>query len=125
MSEQDTSLLPSGVTQNNFDQAVEKFRALLGDENVLLEQQQLMPYNKIMMSVENAAHAPSAALTATSVEQVQGVVKICNEHRIPIWTISTGRNFRSEERRVGKECRSRWSPYHEKKNKQTSETKKR
>ena len=21
-------------------------------------------------------------------------------------------NFRSEERRVGKECRSRWSPYH-------------
>src|SRR5205807_4203854 len=24
-------------------------------------------------------------------------------------------NQRSEERRVGKECRSRWSPYHEKK----------
>src|SRR5262245_65760181 len=24
---------------------------------------------------------------------------------------------RSEERRVGKECRSRWSPYHEKENK--------
>ena len=22
------------------------------------------------------------------------------------------KNFRSEERRVGKECRSRWSPYH-------------
>ena len=22
------------------------------------------------------------------------------------------REFRSEERRVGKECRSRWSPYH-------------
>src|SRR5438552_18914367 len=25
------------------------------------------------------------------------------------------RDGRSEERRVGKECRSRWSPYHEKK----------
>src|ERR1041385_1528995 len=24
----------------------------------------------------------------------------------------TSNNFRSEERRVGKECRSRWSPYH-------------
>src|SRR3712207_9359571 len=24
----------------------------------------------------------------------------------------TGRHYRSEERRVGKECRSRWSPYH-------------
>src|SRR5205085_8719848 len=27
--------------------------------------------------------------------------------------------FRSEERRVGKECRSRWSPYHEKKKRHT------
>src|SRR5258708_17644332 len=26
--------------------------------------------------------------------------------------ISTGTKNRSEERRVGKECRSRWSPYH-------------
>ena len=25
---------------------------------------------------------------------------------------SAHRDFRSEERRVGKECRSRWSPYH-------------
>ena len=25
---------------------------------------------------------------------------------------SAGRRIRSEERRVGKECRSRWSPYH-------------
>ena len=24
----------------------------------------------------------------------------------------TGKRSRSEERRVGKECRSRWSPYH-------------
>ena len=23
-----------------------------------------------------------------------------------------GKHYRSEERRVGKECRSRWSPYH-------------
>ena len=28
---------------------------------------------------------------------------------------------RSEERRVGNECRSRWSPYHEKKKKQGGE----
>src|SRR5215468_1346146 len=28
------------------------------------------------------------------------------------------RRTRSEERRVGKECRSRWSPYHEKKKRQ-------
>ena len=27
-------------------------------------------------------------------------------------TIGDSFQFRSEERRVGKECRSRWSPYH-------------
>ena len=26
--------------------------------------------------------------------------------------IASVRKYRSEERRVGKECRSRWSPYH-------------
>src|SRR5947209_10576113 len=31
----------------------------------------------------------------------------------PIFHLKT--DFRSEERRVGKECRSRWSPYYEKK----------
>ena len=29
------------------------------------------------------------------------------------WSVGVGTNsYRSEERRVGKECRSRWSPYH-------------
>src|SRR5215217_2893639 len=28
------------------------------------------------------------------------------------WLEELGVEFRSEERRVGKECRSRWSPYH-------------
>ena len=29
-----------------------------------------------------------------------------------IFSYATARSLRSEERRVGKECRSRWSPYH-------------
>src|SRR6266536_4674269 len=33
---------------------------------------------------------------------------------------SSTRWSRSEERRVGKECRSRWSPYHEKKKRRDS-----
>ena len=34
--------------------------------------------------------------------------------RLRAWTVAydNGLRFRSEERRVGKECRSRWSPYH-------------
>ena len=29
-----------------------------------------------------------------------------------MWEITHAPTLRSEERRVGKECRSRWSPYH-------------
>ena len=36
-----------------------------------------------------------------------GVLKVLEEADIPVDYIA-----RSEERRVGKECRSRWSPYH-------------
>ena len=32
--------------------------------------------------------------------------------RLPFTTTEDLRVLRSEERRVGKECRSRWSPYH-------------
>ena len=31
---------------------------------------------------------------------------------IPLLIGNIFQQFRSEERRVGKECRSRWSPYH-------------
>ena len=35
-----------------------------------------------------------------------------NDETLKLWDLETGRRLRSEERRVGKECRSRWSPYH-------------
>ena len=33
-------------------------------------------------------------------------------HKKGVGSSKNGRESRSEERRVGKECRSRWSPYH-------------
>ena len=36
----------------------------------------------------------------------------CNMSLVPVTVIAPSSAMRSEERRVGKECRSRWSPYH-------------
>ena len=43
-----------------------------------------------------------------------GVVAYSNEaiHNLLEVDMDTILRYRSEERRVGKECRSRWSPYH-------------
>src|SRR2546430_17026365 len=38
-------------------------------------------------------------------------IQVLYERR-PRWPAYAGLSVRSEERRVGKECRSRWSPYH-------------
>src|SRR5437016_11681213 len=35
-------------------------------------------------------------------------------------SLASGRSYRSEERRVGKECRFRWTPYHLKKKRSTT-----
>ena len=40
------------------------------------------------------------------------VIGRSEEGRFEIKTDKFEKYFRSEERRVGKECRSRWSPYH-------------
>ena len=42
-----------------------------------------------------------------SIEEVEELVKTALESGINFFD-----HARSEERRVGKECRSRWSPYH-------------
>ena len=85
--------LPKGVTEKAFDAAINDFRNVLGDSAVLISAEHLAPYIKTMMPVSDTEHAPSAALLATTVEQIQKIVAICNRYKVPIWTISTGKNL--------------------------------
>jgi len=50
----------------------------------------------------------SAEAGLLSLKQAPPEVKV----NLRVIQIKTLANLRSEERRVGKECRSRWSPYH-------------
>ena len=52
------------------------------------------------------ADEPTTALDVTIQAQILDTLKKINQKE------GTAILFRSEERRVGKECRSRWSPYH-------------
>lgn len=85
--------LPKGVTEANFDKAIAEFKKLLGAEKVLTTAQDLGQYNKTMMPVADTEHTPSAAILASSVEQIQGILAICNRYKVPVWTISTGKNL--------------------------------
>src|SRR6476646_11627055 len=66
-------------------------------------------YKSFWVANEIVVHQGSRAL----VDSVAGRsdVKVIEANDASNWTESTAGVERSEERRVGKECRSRWSPY--------------
>ncbi|WP_416139308.1 FAD-binding oxidoreductase [Halomonas sp. HK25] len=86
-------ILPKGVSEADFDAALSRFRDIVGADSVLTEGGQLAPYTKIMMAGDDRDYIPSAAVMPTSAEQVQEIVRTCNEFKVPIWTISTGKNL--------------------------------
>ena len=86
-------VLPPGLTKAEFEQALNQFRAIVGTENVIVELGRLAPYTKIMIPDDDALHQPAGVIAAGSVEEIQAILRVCNQYHIPIWTISTGRNF--------------------------------
>ncbi len=85
--------LPEGVSESQFNKAMQEFRHILGKDNVYAEAAELAPYTKIMMPVDEAEHTPSAAISPSKVEEIQAILKVCNRYKVPVWPISTGRNL--------------------------------
>ena len=54
-----------------------------------------------------------AAIDLGSTEITMKIAEVSKKNGISVLdTVKYDLSIRSEERRVGKECRSRWSPYH-------------
>ncbi|SFB27728.1 4-cresol dehydrogenase (hydroxylating) [Collimonas sp. OK607] len=87
------TVLPPNVSKAEFARAIAEYRKILGNHNVIVDMERLAPYKKIMVPNPEQQHAPAGALIAESVEQVQAVLAVCSKYRIPVWPISTGKNF--------------------------------
>lgn len=92
-TERELTHIPDGVTPEDFATALTRFEAVVGRDNVLTGDDRLTPYYKTMMPVADEDYAMSAVVQPTTTEQVQGIVRICNEFKVPVWPTSTGRNF--------------------------------
>ena len=57
---------------------------------------------------------PALFLAAATAASLMSIPAAAEERSLVVLgdSITSGYGLRSEERRVGKECRSRWSPYH-------------
>src|SRR5215472_3035244 len=87
--------LPPHVNSKNFSDVLKQFVDAVGKEWVFTSEEDLDLYRDSYSPFwhEKEDPVPSAAVAPDSVEQVQQVVRIANIHRIPLWTISTGRNL--------------------------------
>src|SRR6187551_3615524 len=86
---------PPGISERDFARALTEFRNAVGAEWVFTSDEEINLYRDAYSPFKGEAEdrVPSAAVAPNSTEQVQAVVRIANAHRIPLWTISTGRNL--------------------------------
>lgn len=87
--------LPPGVSSADFADAIKQFSEAVGkqwvftsDEDVDLYRDSYSPFWH-----EEEEPIPSLAVAPDNTEQVQQVVRIANQYKIPLWTISTGKNL--------------------------------
>jgi 4-cresol dehydrogenase (hydroxylating) len=87
--------VPPGVSPKDFSEALSQFADAVGQEWIFTSDDDVDLYRDSYSPFwhEDEEPVPSAAVAPDSVEQVQKVVRIANRYRIPLWTISTGKNL--------------------------------
>ena len=87
--------VPPGVSEQDFRRALDRFSRVVGTEWVFTSDEDVALYRDAYTPLwsEDEEKVASAALAPDSAEQVQEIVRIANEFRIPLYPISTGRNL--------------------------------
>ncbi len=91
-SQSTTGPTPPGCTTDSLAAAITAFRQTLTAGQVLTGEAAGADHTDPYAFTEDG-FLPSAVVGPTSVEEVQDVVRIAGEHRVPLWTVSTGRNL--------------------------------
>ena len=86
---------PPNVSQRDFDRALREFESAVGAEWVFRDDESVALYRDAysVFKGEEEERFASAAVAPYTVEEVQQVVRTANEHGIPIYPISTGKNL--------------------------------
>ena len=87
--------LPPGVSARDFGNALRRLEQAVGKEWVFSSEEDVNLYRDSYSPFwqENEEPIPSAAVAPESVEQVQEIVQIANTYKLPLWTVSTGKNL--------------------------------
>jgi (+)-pinoresinol hydroxylase len=89
------AILPPGVSADKFAAAIREFAAAVGKDWVFTSDDDVHPYRDHFSYIKDQPNEliPSAAVGPDKVEQVQAIVRTANKYKIPLYAISTGKNF--------------------------------
>lgn len=85
--------LPPGLNERDLAEAAKAFRGVVGDKWLLTEATDLLSYRDPFPIFDADHFVPSAAILPGSVEEVQAIVKIANDFKVPLSPLSTGKNL--------------------------------
>jgi (+)-pinoresinol hydroxylase len=88
--------LPDGMKSSDFELALREFKTVVGEEWVFSSDADTALYDDSFSPYaaepQLQIHA-SGAVSPTTVEQVQAIVRTANKYKLPLYAISTGRNL--------------------------------
>jgi 4-cresol dehydrogenase (hydroxylating) flavoprotein subunit len=87
-----TRVLPPGLSESEFDRVLDALGAAVGSEHVLTDSEATREFRDPFWYASWDDFEASAVVQPESVEEVQAIVRIANEHKVPIWISGVGKN---------------------------------
>src|SRR5699024_10889462 len=86
-------ILPPDVSEQDFEAALTEFRSVLGTEWVLSTAEELEPFKDPFPTTNGTEFSPGAVISPETPEQIQEIVRIANNYKIPLSPVATGKNL--------------------------------
>jgi 4-cresol dehydrogenase (hydroxylating) len=85
--------LPPRLNARDFERAMAEFRTIVGKDWVFTDEAERKAWRDPMFPGDVSTLDLSAAVAPANVQEVQAIVKVANKFRIPLWPVSTGKNY--------------------------------
>lgn len=86
-------ILPPGLSASQFRRALAAFEKIVGSEWVLATEEDQHTYLDGFSLLDRDKLMPAGGVSPASVEELRGILAVANEHKIPFWPVSTGKNL--------------------------------
>jgi 4-cresol dehydrogenase (hydroxylating) len=87
-----TSVVSAEVSAGDLSRALDGFTAAVGADRVLTDESDLREFRDPFAYQSWDDYTASAIVMPETVEEIQEIVLVANQHKIPLWTHGTGRN---------------------------------